>query len=124
MPVAVVQDWVEEETDRSTVNYDAISERLGAMEDPPKGMLMHSAGFTGSGFRIFEVWETPGRLRHLHDGSADADRDGIVRLRRVTAGPHDLRAAQLPRGLAQGRSASSAGVWPVDEREHPLPGVG
>ena len=32
MPVAVVQDWVEEETDRSTVNYDAISERLGAME--------------------------------------------------------------------------------------------
>jgi hypothetical protein len=58
MPVAVVQDWVEEETDRSTVNYDAISERLGAMEDPPKGMLMHSAGFTGSGFRIFEVWET------------------------------------------------------------------
>jgi hypothetical protein len=57
MPVAVVQDWVEEETDRSTVNYDAISERLGAMEDPPKGMLMHSAG-TGTGFRIFEVWET------------------------------------------------------------------
>ena len=58
MPVAIVQDWVEEETDRSTVNYDAISERLGAMEDPPKGMLMHSAGFTGNGFRIFEVWET------------------------------------------------------------------
>jgi hypothetical protein len=28
------------------------------MEDPPKGMLMHSAGFTGTGFRIFEVWET------------------------------------------------------------------
>ncbi len=58
MPVAIVQDWVEEETDRSTVNYDAISERLDARKDPPKGMLMHSAGFTGSGFRIFEVWET------------------------------------------------------------------
>ncbi len=59
MPVAIVRDWVEEETDRSTANYDAISERLGAADDPPKGCLMHSAGFTGKGFRIFEVWETP-----------------------------------------------------------------
>lgn len=56
MPVAIVQDWVEEETDRSTANYDAISERLGADTDPPRGCLMHSAGFTGNGFRIFEVW--------------------------------------------------------------------
>ena len=27
MPVAVVQDWVGEETDRSTTDYDAIHER-------------------------------------------------------------------------------------------------
>ena len=39
-------------------NYDMISERLGAKDDPPKGLLMHSAGHTGGGFRIFEVWET------------------------------------------------------------------
>jgi hypothetical protein len=58
MPIAIVQDWVEEETDRSTANYDTINERLGAADDPPKGCLMHSAGFTGTGFRIFEVWET------------------------------------------------------------------
>lgn len=58
MPVAVVQEWVEEEPHRATVNYDAITERLGAMAEPPHGLLMHSAGFTGTGFRIFEVWET------------------------------------------------------------------
>ena len=58
MPVAIVQDWVEEETDRSTANYDTISERLGVRENPPAGCLMHSAGFTGNGFRIFEVWES------------------------------------------------------------------
>jgi hypothetical protein len=58
MAVAVVQDWVEEETDRSTANYDAISERLQAQDQPPAGLLVHTAGFTGNGFRIFEVWES------------------------------------------------------------------
>jgi hypothetical protein len=58
MPVAVVQDWVEEETDRSTTNYDAVSERLQAQGGSPQGLLVHTAGFTGNGFRIFEVWES------------------------------------------------------------------
>ena len=58
MPVAVVQDWVEPVSERSGANYDMISERLGAKDDPPKGLLMHSAGHTGEAFRIFEVWET------------------------------------------------------------------
>jgi len=58
MPVAVVQDWVEPMTEHSTENYDRITERLGAANHPPPGLLMHSAGHTGSGFRIFEVWET------------------------------------------------------------------
>jgi hypothetical protein len=58
MPIAVVQDWVEEETDRSTTIYDAVSERLQAQDQPPAGLLVHTAGFTGNGFRIFEVWES------------------------------------------------------------------
>ena len=58
MSVAVVQDWVEEETDRSTTNYDAISERLRQQGELPAGLLVHTAGFTGNGFRIFEVWES------------------------------------------------------------------
>ena len=58
MPVAVIQEWVEPETEHSTASYDRISERLGARDDPPRGLLMHSAGHTGTGFRIFEVWET------------------------------------------------------------------
>jgi hypothetical protein len=57
MPVAVVQDWVGEETDRSTTNYDAIHERVMA-GGPIEGALVHTAGFSGNGFRIFEVWES------------------------------------------------------------------
>jgi hypothetical protein len=58
MAIAVVQDWVEEETDRSTANYDAVSERLQAQGEAHPGLLVHTAGFTGNGFRIFEVWES------------------------------------------------------------------
>ena len=58
MPVAVVQDWVEPVSERSGASYDRISERLGATDDPPKGLLIHSAGHTGEAFRLFEVWET------------------------------------------------------------------
>lgn len=58
MPVAVVQDWVEPETDRSTTNYDTITERLNIDAEPARGLIVHTAGYTGNGFRIFEVWES------------------------------------------------------------------
>jgi hypothetical protein len=55
--VAIVQDWIEPETDRSTRNYDAVSELLQGQE-PIDGLRVHAAGFTGNGFRIFEVWDS------------------------------------------------------------------
>jgi hypothetical protein len=58
MAVAVVQDFPEEETDRSTANYDAIHEKIMARAEEPTGLIIHTAGFTGNGFRIFEVWES------------------------------------------------------------------
>jgi hypothetical protein len=55
--VAIVQDWIEEETDRSTTNYDAVSAKL-ADQEPIDGLRVHSAGYSGSGFRIFEIWDS------------------------------------------------------------------
>ena len=57
MAVAIVQDWIEEETDRSTTSYDAVSAKL-AEQEPIDGLHVHSAGYTGNGFRIFEIWES------------------------------------------------------------------
>jgi hypothetical protein len=55
--VAIVQDWIEDETDRSTTNYDAVSAKL-ADQEPIDGLRVHSAGYSGSGFRIFEIWDS------------------------------------------------------------------
>jgi hypothetical protein len=55
--VAIIQDWIEPETERSTVNYDAINEKL-VQQEPPDGLRVHSAGYTGNGFRIYEIWDS------------------------------------------------------------------
>jgi hypothetical protein len=46
--------------ERETTNYDAIAERLGAHDNPPEGLILHTAGFDDEAgvFRIFDVWET------------------------------------------------------------------
>ena len=59
MAVVIIQDFPQEETERSTTNYDEISQRLresGAI--PPEGCHLHCAGWTGNGFRIIEFWES------------------------------------------------------------------
>ena len=58
MAVAFVQEWKIE--NRSTTNYDAVTERLNARDDPPEGAIVHTAGFDDEAgvFRVFDVWET------------------------------------------------------------------
>jgi hypothetical protein len=55
--VVIIADWIEPETERSTVNYDVVSEQL-TQGEPIDGLIVHSAGYTGSGFRILEIWES------------------------------------------------------------------
>jgi hypothetical protein len=44
--------------DRSTTNYDALSERLSG-QGRPEGLIHHSAGFDDNGvFRIYEAWQS------------------------------------------------------------------
>jgi hypothetical protein len=59
MAVAFVQEFKLVDDDRTTTNYDAVSQRVqgaGAV----KGLLIHTAGFDEDAgvFRIFDVWET------------------------------------------------------------------
>ena len=57
MAIAFIQEFTIQ--DRSTTNYDAISDRV--REGPPaEGLIIHTAGFDDEAgvFRIFDVWET------------------------------------------------------------------
>jgi hypothetical protein len=69
MAVMMIQEFEVAEDDRSTTNYDGISERLGADAEPPEGLVVHTAGFTGQGaFRIADVWESEADWERFRDG--------------------------------------------------------
>ncbi len=58
MPYAYLQEF-EATDDRMTANYDAVVEKLGTDQNPPDGLVIHTAGFGEDGtFRIFDVWES------------------------------------------------------------------
>ena len=60
MPFVVLQEFKIEGDDRSTTNYDSVSEHIGMDTNPPDGMIIHTAGWDEEGgvFRILEVWES------------------------------------------------------------------
>jgi hypothetical protein len=65
MPVAVHQlaKMVTQEM------YDAVEAKLGAHDDPPEGMLVHTAGpAQGGGFRIVDVWESREAYQRFREG--------------------------------------------------------
>jgi hypothetical protein len=68
MAIMQIQEF-EVAEDLSTTNYDGVNERLGADTDPPEGLLVHTAGFTGTGlFRIADVWESEADWERFRDG--------------------------------------------------------
>jgi hypothetical protein len=58
MAFAFVQDFPSAAGETSTSNYDAIHSAIMQKASDPAGLIIHTAGFTGEGFRIFEVWES------------------------------------------------------------------
>jgi hypothetical protein len=60
MAIAFIQEFKIQGDDRSTTNYDTITERLDARGNPPEGGIVHTAGWDEEAgvFRIFDVWET------------------------------------------------------------------
>jgi hypothetical protein len=69
MAIMQIQEFEVEEDDLSTANYDGVSERLNIDSDPPAGLIVHTAGFTGKGmFRIADVWESEQNWADFRDG--------------------------------------------------------
>jgi hypothetical protein len=69
MAIMQIQEFAADEDDRSTANYDSVSGRLGLDSDPPDGLIVHTAGYTGQKmFRIAGVWESESHWRQFRDG--------------------------------------------------------
>ena len=42
----------------SSEQYEAVMEALDLDQNPPQGVLLHVASFTGDGLRVVDVWES------------------------------------------------------------------
>ena len=57
MAVAFIQEW--RDSSPGTDNYDMVASRLDAANNPPEGLIAHTAGKDGSGvWRVFDIWES------------------------------------------------------------------
>lgn len=89
MAVAFIQEW-RDATD-GTDNYDAIGERLGADQDPPEGLIVHTAGWDAQDvFRIFDVWESGEAARRFHDERLMPVVNELMRERGESMTPPDI----------------------------------
>jgi hypothetical protein len=67
MAIAYVQEFDVDEDDRSTTNYDTVRAGVNVDADPPEGLIIHTAGFAGGVFRIFDVWESAAHHTRFRD---------------------------------------------------------
>ena len=103
MPIVKIQEFKINGDDRSTTNYDAMSERVGAATTPPSGLIVHTAGWDEEAgvFRIVDVWETREEADQFMrerlqpameqgpvnpDNAAPPDRDGSYELHNLVRG--------------------------------------
>ena len=49
-------------------DYDRVNEALKPDEDPPDGLILHTASGTDSGVRIVDVWESREAEERFRDG--------------------------------------------------------
>ena len=70
MAVAFVQEFPIIGDDRSTANYDAVSDHVMA-SGVPDGLVSHSAGFDEDAgvFRVFDIWESQAHAQRFIDGT-------------------------------------------------------
>lgn len=70
MAVAFVQEFPIVGGDRSTANYDAVSDHVMA-SGVPEGLVSHSAGFDEDAgvFRVFDIWESEAHAQRFIEGT-------------------------------------------------------
>ncbi|MCA1738885.1 MAG: hypothetical protein LC740_08695 [Actinobacteria bacterium] len=56
MAVAIISRFPE---GAGAEQYDAVTKEMGFADQPPEGLLFHSAGELKGRFHVFNVWETP-----------------------------------------------------------------
>jgi quinol monooxygenase YgiN len=67
MAIAYIQEFDADPGDRSTTGYDTVKRNMDLGDKAPDGLIVHTAGFDGNVFRIFDVWESEAHWTRFRD---------------------------------------------------------
>jgi hypothetical protein len=86
---AFIQEW--RNSSPGTDNYDAVARKIDAANNPPEGLIAHTAGRDSDGvWRVFDIWETHEQadrfreerlmpvVREMMESNADASPPDVV----------------------------------------------
>jgi hypothetical protein len=54
--------------DGTAEQYDAIEREMGVEDDPPEGLILHSAGPVAGGWNVVDFWETRDHFDRFQEG--------------------------------------------------------
>jgi hypothetical protein len=106
---AVVAEWSTGGND--TRNFDELTRRMNIDEDPPAGLVVHSAGTTPEGgFRTYNIWETREAFEAFESErlmpAVEAMIAGLPPERRAAASPPERTVYPLHRVLVPSESST------------------
>jgi hypothetical protein len=59
--------YVQENTPVDVETYDKVNEAMGVQDNPPEGMIIHTASRTDAGMTIVDVWESQEAMDRFRD---------------------------------------------------------
>ena len=74
--------------------YDAVTAEMGIADEPPEGLIFHSAGELEGRFQVFNVWETPEHFERFTQDRLRPAQVAVMGEERVAALP-DAEVVQV-----------------------------
>jgi hypothetical protein len=75
--------------------YDAVREKMGLENEPPEGLIFHSAGELDGRFQVFNVWEKPEQFERFRTDRLRPAQVEVIGEERLAAVP-DAEIVQVP----------------------------
>ena len=74
--------------------YDAVTREMGIADEPPEGLIFHSAGELEGRFQVFNVWKTPENFERFTQDRLRPAQVAVMGEERVAALP-DAEVVQV-----------------------------
>ena len=85
--------YVQDNSDMTLDQYDKVAAEL--QDDPPEGLILHTAGSQAGGVRIIDVWESEDAYMRFRDGRLRSAVEKVIGPEGMAEGPPQIDAMSV-----------------------------